>query len=64
MTKAQKNAIKLIIKEFEDFIKDRGVCPEEMYTSPMTGERCRNGVTIDVRQLKILAGIEPNEIDA
>lgn len=53
----KKAAVDAIVKQFLDYIDARGEVPKETYTSPMTNRVERNAVTIDVRQLKILAGL-------
>lgn len=58
LNKAQKQAAEQIVKQFLEYIQTRGEVPKETYRSPMSNKIERNGVTVDVRQLKILAGLE------
>lgn len=54
---SKKSAVDAIVKQFLEYVDARGEVPKETYTSPMTNRLERNAVTIDVRQLKILAGL-------
>lgn len=62
MNNEQMEAAKEIVAQFLAYVEERGECPKETYKSPMSGKIQRNAVTIDVRQLKILAGLPVNKV--